>query len=71
MVWQCLDKQCLMSPDALLTKLKATLNSPSALLKTTVVTAMKFTISDQPKPIDQLLRAEIGHFLILTILKGP
>lgn len=47
----------------LLPKQKASLASPSALMRTTVVTAMKFTISDQPQPIDQLLRAEIGHFL--------
>ena len=62
-VVECLGKLCLMSPDALLPKLKASLNSPSALMRTTVVTAMKFTISVQPQPIDQLLRAEIGHFL--------
>ena len=68
-VAECLGKLCLMSPDALLPKLKASLNSPSALMRTTVVTAIKFTISDQP--IDQLLRAEIGHFLILTTLKDP
>ena len=34
-----------------------------------MVTAMKITISDQPQPIDQLRRAEIGHFL--TTLKDP
>ena len=83
-VAECLGKLCLMSPAALLPKLKASLTSPSALMRTTVVTAMKFTISDQvqcsavqcsavqcsvltspsqPQPIDQLLRAEIGHFL--------
>jgi cullin-associated NEDD8-dissociated protein 1 len=32
-------------------------------MRSTVVTAVKFTISDQLQPIDQLLRAEIGHFL--------
>jgi len=62
-VAECLGKLCLMSPASLLPKLKASLASPSALMRTTVVTAMKFTISDQPQPIDQLLRAEIGHFL--------
>ena len=62
-VAECLGKLCLMSPAALLPKLKASLTSQSALMRTTVVTAMKFTISDQPQPIDQLLRAEIGHFL--------
>ena len=39
-----------------LPKLKASLSSPSALMRTTVVTAIKFTISDQ------LLCTEIGHF---------
>jgi len=68
-VAECLGKLCLMSPAALLPKLKASLTSPSALMRTTVVTAMKFTISDQPQPIDQLLRAEIGHFL--TTLRDP
>jgi cullin-associated NEDD8-dissociated protein 1 len=62
-VAECLGKLCLMSPAELLPKPKASLSSPSALMRTTVVTAMKFTISDQPQPIDQLLRAEIGHFL--------
>jgi len=68
-VAECLGKLCLMSPAALLPKLKASLTSQSALMRTTVVTAMKFTISDQPQPIDQLLRAEIGHFL--TTLRDP
>ena len=47
MVAECLGKLCLMSPEALLPKLKASLSSPSALMRTTVVTAIKFTISDQ------------------------
>jgi len=34
-----------------------------------VVTAMKFTISDQPQAIDQLLKSEIGHFL--ATLRDP
>jgi len=68
-VAECLGKLCLMSPTALLPKLKNSLTSASALMRTTVVTAMKFTISDQPQPIDQLLRAEIGHFL--TTLRDP
>ena len=62
-VAECLGTLCRMSPDALLPKLKASLNSPSALMRTTVVTAMKFTSSDQSQPIDKLCRAGIGHFL--------
>ena len=68
-VAECLGKLCLMSPEALLPKLKASLGSPSPLMRTTVVTAMKFTISDQPQAIDQLLRSEIGHFL--ATLRDP
>ena len=33
------------------------LNSPSAMIRTIVVTAVKFNISDQAQYIDQLLRA--------------
>ena len=62
-VAECLGKLCLMSPETLLPKLKVSLGSPSALMRTTVVTAMKFTISDQPQAIDQLLKSEIGHFI--------
>ena len=62
-VAECLGKLCLIDPDNLLPKLKMALSSPSALMRTTVVTAMKFTISDQPQSIDSLLRANIGDFL--------
>ena len=60
---ECLGKLCLIDPDNLLPKLKMALTSPSALMRTTVVTAMKFTISDQPQTIDPLLRLNIGEFL--------
>jgi len=62
-VAECLGKLCLIDPDNLLPKLKMALSSPSALMRTTVVTAMKFTISDQPQTIDPLLRSNIGDFL--------
>ena len=46
-VAECLGKLCLIEPEQLLPKLQAALNSPSPMMRTTVVTAMKFTISDQ------------------------
>ena len=46
-VAECLGKLCLIEPKQLLPKLQAALNSPSPMMRTTVVTAMKFTISDQ------------------------
>ncbi|KAH1023273.1 cullin-associated NEDD8-dissociated protein 1 isoform X2 [Dendroctonus ponderosae] len=62
-VAECLGKLTLIDPSNLLPKLKRSLNSPSPLMRTTVVTAVKFTISDQPTPIDPLLRQCIGEFL--------
>lgn len=46
-VAECLGKLTLIDPANLLPKLKRSLNSPSPLMRTTVVTAVKFTISDQ------------------------
>jgi cullin-associated NEDD8-dissociated protein 1 len=46
-VAECLGKLCLIEPHRLLPDLRLALASPSALRRTTVVTAMKFTISDQ------------------------
>ncbi|XP_060536972.1 cullin-associated NEDD8-dissociated protein 1 isoform X2 [Cylas formicarius] len=62
-VAECLGKLTLIDPANLLPKLKRSLNSPSPLMRTTVVTAVKFTISDQPALIDPLLRQCIGEFL--------
>ena len=62
-VAECLGKLCLICPEQLLPQLQSALSSPSPLMRTTVVTAMKFTISDQPQPIDALLKNSIGDFL--------
>ncbi|KAJ8923621.1 hypothetical protein NQ315_010200 [Exocentrus adspersus] len=62
-VAECLGKLTLIDPANLLPKLKRSLSSPSPLMRTTVVTAVKFTISDQPASIDPLLRQCIGEFL--------
>ncbi|XP_071033153.1 cullin-associated NEDD8-dissociated protein 1 isoform X2 [Parasteatoda tepidariorum] len=68
-VAECLGKLTLIDPGHLLPELKAYLSSDSPLARSTVVTAMKFTISDQPQPIDSLLRGCIGDFL--KTLKDP
>lgn len=62
-VSECLGKLTLIDPTTLLSSLKQHLNSQSALTRSTVVTAIKFTISDQPQGIDPLLRNCIGDFL--------
>jgi cullin-associated NEDD8-dissociated protein 1 len=62
-VSECLGKLTLIDPNHLLPKLKESLTSDSSLMRTTIVTAIKFTISDQPASIDALLRQCIGEFL--------
>ena len=39
------------------------LTNPAAYIRSTVVTAFKYTITDQPQPIDVLLKACIEDFL--------
>ncbi|CAL4060788.1 unnamed protein product, partial [Meganyctiphanes norvegica] len=62
-VAECLGKLTLINPAQLLPKLQESLKTDSPMMRTTVVTAIKFTISDQPSPIDSLLRHSIGDFL--------
>ncbi|BES92029.1 Cullin-associated NEDD8-dissociated protein [Nesidiocoris tenuis] len=62
-VSECLGKLTLIDPGSLLPRLQQALDSNSPLMRTTVLTAIKFTISDQPQPIDPLLRSSIGQFL--------
>ena len=62
-VAECLGKLVLVNPEELLPRLQQALKSDSPLMRTAVVSAVKFTISDQPQPIDSLLRQSIGQFL--------
>ena len=62
-VAECLGKLTLINPVDLLPKLKSYLARPSAFTRSTVIAAIKFTISDQPQAIDPLLRQSMGDFL--------
>nr|XP_055072782.1 cullin-associated NEDD8-dissociated protein 2 [Misgurnus anguillicaudatus] len=62
-VAECLGKLTLVNPSELLPRLKKQLSSGSPLSRSTVVTAVKFTIVDHPMPIDSLLKGCIGDFL--------
>ncbi|XP_032892680.1 cullin-associated NEDD8-dissociated protein 1-like [Amblyraja radiata] len=62
-VAECLGKLTLIDPSHLLPRLKKQLTSGSAYARSTVVTAVKFTISDHPQAIDPLLKSCIGDFL--------
>lgn len=63
-VAECLGKLCLLEPQELLPHLKEFLKSPEPLTRTTAVTAVKFTISDQPHAIDPLLRGCMSELLV-------
>ena len=64
-VAECLGKLTLIHPDRFLEKLHAFLSSMSTLIRATIITAIKFTITDQPLPIDPLLKEHFGKFLSL------
>uniref|UniRef100_A0A1I8QDB4 TATA-binding protein interacting (TIP20) domain-containing protein n=1 Tax=Stomoxys calcitrans TaxID=35570 RepID=A0A1I8QDB4_STOCA len=68
-VAECLGKLVLVKPEDLLPRLQEALKSESPLIRTVVVSAVKFTISDKPQPIDVLLKQNIGKFLFL--LRDP
>ncbi|OAD59238.1 Cullin-associated NEDD8-dissociated protein 1, partial [Eufriesea mexicana] len=63
-VAECLGKLTLIDPATLLPRLQESLKSTSALLRTTTVTAVKFTISDQPQQIDAMLKQCMDNFLV-------
>ncbi|XP_058488198.1 cullin-associated NEDD8-dissociated protein 2 [Solea solea] len=63
LVAECLGKLTLVNPALLLPRLKQQLKAGSPLTRSTVVTAVKFTIVDHPAPIDSLLKDCIGDFL--------
>lgn len=62
-VAECVGKLTLVHPETLLPKLQQNLTASSGFIRSTVVTALKYTISDQPQPIDGLLHSCIGEFL--------
>ena len=62
-VGECLGKLTLIDHPRFLLRLATYLNSPSGHARSTVVTAIKFTISDKPQRIDPFLEEIIGEFL--------
>jgi hypothetical protein len=71
-VAECLGKLTLINSVDLLPKLKSYLSSPAALTRSTVITAVKFTISDQVSVSsmngDQAIHFFFPHSLKLSIL---
>lgn len=70
-VAECLGKLTVTNPGALLPRLKEQVKNRSPLTRATVVTAMKFTISDQPQAIDTFLKGCIADFLSAITDEDP
>ncbi|XP_065191640.1 cullin-associated NEDD8-dissociated protein 1-like [Sycon ciliatum] len=70
MVAECLGKLTLIDPFKRLPILQAGLSSPStAVARATVISAVRFTISDKVKRVDELLKDSIRDFL--SMLEDP
>lgn len=64
-VAECLGKLAIVSPKDIVPTLLESTKSQSAFTRSTVVTALKFAISDKPQPLDQLLHPQMNAFLDL------
>ncbi|KAI5937222.1 cullin-associated NEDD8-dissociated protein 2 isoform X2 [Manis javanica] len=62
-VAECIGKLVLVNPPFLLPRFRKQLAAGRPHTRSTVITAVKFLISDQPSPIDPLLRSFIGEFM--------
>lgn len=63
-VAECLGKLALVDYATVMPKLKELLTQ-SELKKSAAISAVKYTITDQPRDIDAKLKSDIGHFLKL------
>lgn len=66
-VAECLGKLALINPTELLPRLKSYLAQPSAHIRSTVITAVKFTISDQVRTLPN----ELLPCLKRSIVQSP
>ncbi|TKC41478.1 hypothetical protein EI555_001579, partial [Monodon monoceros] len=62
-VAECLGKLVLVNPPFLLPRFRKQLAAGQPHTRCTVITALKFLISDQPHPIDPILKTFVGEFM--------
>ncbi|XP_072797995.1 cullin-associated NEDD8-dissociated protein 2 isoform X2 [Vicugna pacos] len=62
-VAECIGKLVLVNPPFLLPRFRKQLAAGRPHTRSTVITAVKFLISDQPHPIDPLLKSFVGEFM--------
>jgi len=64
-VSECLGKLALVNPEKVIPALKERVKSSSNFTRGTAITSIKFTISEQPQIVDEVLKKEMGSFLEL------
>uniref|UniRef100_H2YRC0 TATA-binding protein interacting (TIP20) domain-containing protein n=1 Tax=Ciona savignyi TaxID=51511 RepID=H2YRC0_CIOSA len=69
-VAECLGRLTLIHPVHFLPKLQGFLKSGSPKVRSTVISAVKVAITDQPRPIDPMLKSCFGDFLALLEVRG-
>ncbi|XP_006868744.1 PREDICTED: cullin-associated NEDD8-dissociated protein 2 [Chrysochloris asiatica] len=62
-VAECIGKLVLLNPPFFLPRFRKQLAAGQPHTRSTVITAVKFLITDQPHPIDPLLKSYIGEFM--------
>ena len=67
MVAECLGRLCVIHPSALFPLIKQHIRSDSAAVRCTVVTSVKFMISEEKTTFDAELQANIGEEIELLV----
>ncbi len=68
-VSECLGHLALLNPPAVVPVIQQKADSPSASVRATVVTALKYTIVDQAHPVDQPLQTSLPA--LISLLSDP
>ena len=67
MVAECLGRLCVIHPSTLFPLIKQQIRSDSAAVRCTVVTSVKFMISEEKTTFDAELQANIGEKIELLV----
>lgn len=68
-VAECLGKLAVVEYKSVMEKLKAQLDNKSEEVKSTIISAVKYTITEKPKPYDSSLKSDISKFLRSSLNK--
>ncbi|CAL2047252.1 unnamed protein product [Caenorhabditis brenneri] len=63
-VAECLGRLCSFDPETLLPKLKESMKSSDPVIRSAVVSSIKYMINDEKRSVDSALQKHIGDFLV-------